>query len=259
MGQCFATATPHPLRSAVVSPLPSPRGAVSPPSRRAPDPAVEALLAGGGLAMSSATQLTVGDGTLANALPTQDAPRRGILVAPPGELLGDEGELELTTGGRPATNLPLPGIEEGGAPDTQVSRASAQPTVHPGEAREGGDSPVLGVLVVAEATQPEGAVGTQGPASAAGTAAAATQEGEASATALGTVVASSSDGGLASGARATSSADGGLALGGSEDGLAHGGSGGSAEDGGGGGGGGGGGEVGSSPGAPEPAPAAPPP
>lgn len=184
---------------------------------------MEALLAGGGLAISSATQLTVGDGTLANALPTQDAPRRGILVAPPGELLGDEGDVELTAcAERPATNLPLPAIDEGGAPDTQVSRASAQATVHAGEALEGGlgdgDSPVLGMLVGAEATQPEGA------------AASAT-------TALGTAVASSSDGELASGARATSS-DGGLALGGSEGGLAH---------------------SGDHPGAPGPAPTAPPP
>ena len=222
MGQCFATASPHPLRSSVVSPLPSPRGgAIAPPTRRPPDPAVEALLAGGGLAVSSATQLTVGDGTLANALPTQDAPRRGILVAPPGELLGDEGDVELTAGGgRPGTtHLPLPGIDEGGgAPDTQVSRASAQATVHAGEVLEGGlgvdgDSPVL---VGAEATQPEGAWAS-------------------ATTALGTAVASSSDGGLASGARATSS-DGGLAPGGSEGGLARG---------------------GDHPGAPEPAPGSP--
>ena len=146
MGACFST--PHPLRSALVSPISLPRGGL-PPRHRGPDPAVEALLAGGGVMVSSATQLTVGDGTLANALPTQDAPRRGILVAPPAELLGDETDAELTAGGRPATGpnpLPLPGIDEA-APDTQVSRASAQPTVHPGEPLEGGagdsESPVL--------------------------------------------------------------------------------------------------------------------
>ena len=103
---------------------------------------MEALLASGGLAVSSATQLTVGDGTLANALPTQDAPRRGILVAPPGDLLGDEGDLELSSGGRPVTSPnpapPLPGIEEA-SPDTAGSRASAQPTVHLGEPLEGGE------------------------------------------------------------------------------------------------------------------------
>ena len=94
------------------------------------------------ITQTSATQLTVGDGTLANALPTQDAPRRGILVAPPGDLLGDEGDLELSSGGRPVTSPnpapPLPGIEEA-SPDTAVSRASAQPTVHLGEPLEGGE------------------------------------------------------------------------------------------------------------------------
>jgi hypothetical protein len=162
---------------------------------------VEALLASGGVAVSSSTQLTVGDGgTLANALPTQDAPRRGIMVAPPGELLGDEAEAELTAGGRPAASpLPaaLPGIEEA-APDSQVSRASAQPTVHPGEPLEGGESPVLGVLEGAESASATAAAGES-------------------------VLAGSSEGGLAGGSAAEESSEGGLAGGASQPAAARGG------------------------------------
>ena len=165
---------------------------------------MEALLASGGVAVSSSTQLTVGDGgTLANALPTQDAPRRGILVAPPGELLGDEAEAELTAGGRPAASPlpPLPGIEEA-APDSQVSRASAQPTVHPGEPLEGGESPVLGVLEGAESASATAAAGESVLAGGS----------------------TASEGGLAGGSAAEESSEGGLAGGASRPAAAWGGS-----------------------------------